>query len=40
MVVVKEIDRAMNLVDNIMELVQLETTRVKHSNKSWESEVA
>ena len=36
----REIDRAMNLVDNIVELVQLETTRVKHSNKSWESEVA
>ena len=35
----REIDRAMYLVDNIMELVQLETTRVKHSNKSWESEV-
>ena len=35
----REINRAMNLVDNIMELVQLETTRVKHRNKSWESEV-
>jgi len=35
----KEIDRAMNLVDSIMELVQLETTRARNDNKSWESEV-
>jgi len=35
----KEIDRAMNLVDGIMELVQLETTRARNDNKSWESEV-
>ena len=41
-----EIDRAMNLVDSIMELVQfrfpfrpLETTRARNDNKSWESEV-
>ncbi len=35
----KEIDRAMNLVDSIMELVQLETTRIGNDNISWESEV-
>jgi len=35
----KEIDRAMNLVDSIMELVQLETTRAGNDNISWESEV-
>ena len=32
----KEVDRAMDLVDSIMELIQLETTRVRYSNKSKE----